>query len=74
MWIAMTRVWGETIQGGVVVGPDVRKIRETRGSGRTRYMIRERDPATREPLYDEAVWTDYEGVQLTADYTVQNVW
>ena len=73
VWIAMTRVGGETVQGGVVVGPDVRKIRETRGSGQTRYMIRERDRATREPLYDEAVWTDYEGVQPMADYTVQNV-
>ncbi|MEE9297179.1 MAG: RHS repeat-associated core domain-containing protein [Phycisphaerae bacterium] len=52
-------------------GESVLKIREFRGDGRTRHMMRERDTAfPHGPLFDTAVWTDYNDDLPTGDYTV----
>lgn len=47
-------------------------IREFRGSGRARYMVRDRDTTdwANLSLASNAVWTDYDGVSPTVDYVV----
>ncbi len=47
------------------------KIREFRGTGRERYMMRDRDTAfPHSPDYDSARWTDYNDDLPVADYRV----
>jgi len=54
------REWRE--EGGLLVGNITNHaIREFRGSGRQRTMIRQRDPVTLAVLSDTAWWTWYDG-------------
>ncbi|NOS99671.1 MAG: hypothetical protein HOP29_03500, partial [Phycisphaerales bacterium] len=46
-------------------------IREFRGGGRARYMMRDRNAATLSPDYASAVWTAYDGDEPTRDYSLQ---
>lgn len=63
------REWWE-FSGTPVTSEITTRIREFRGSGRTRYLMRERDVNTGAFLSASAVWTDYEGEMPTADYVV----
>lgn len=79
VWIVTNRFWSEF--NGVPGPVFTRFIREFRGNGRRRYMVRDRCPDDMgiecapqyAPLYDTAVWTAYDGDLPVGDYTIDVV-
>jgi len=74
LWIVTQQFWLELF-GQVNGDVETAVIREFRGNGRERYMIRERvaddqSPDFLKPLYESAVWTDYDGDAPTGDWTI----
>ncbi|MCG3137522.1 MAG: hypothetical protein HJJLKODD_01368 [Phycisphaerae bacterium] len=58
---------------GEVLNETIENIQEFRGQGRARYLTRSWDTQSLSPDFDSALWTDYDGDEPYADYTVDEL-
>ncbi|MCH8967981.1 MAG: RHS repeat-associated core domain-containing protein, partial [Planctomycetes bacterium] len=73
LWIVTEKTWEED-EFGVPFNEQTVSITEFRGSGRGRYMTRQRDPADpTQVLAGTTTWYDYDGDEIYGDYEVDVV-
>ncbi len=73
LWIVTERTWEED-ELGVPFNEQTVSITEFRGSGRSRYLTRQRDPADpTQVLAGTTTWYDYDGDEIYGDYEVDVV-
>ncbi len=73
VWFVTEQTW-TLDEFGYCENPQTVSITEFRGNGRTRYMVRERNPAfALDVLSGTTRWSDYDGDEIYGDYIVDDV-
>ena len=74
LWIVTEQTWEEDEEFGLPFNEQTVSITEFRGSGRGRYLTRQRDPANpTQVLAGTTTWYDYDGDEIYGDYEVDVV-